>query len=99
MVLTSSTWWNTSGWMRTGIKKVVPDRRPFLAAAGLCVLTLAAYSNSFSAGFVFDNRGLLLEDPRIREASAENIGLILQHNYWWPYGESSVYRPVATLSY
>ena len=85
--------------MRTDTKKVVPDRRHFLAAAALCVLTLAAYSNSFSAGFVFDNRGLLLEDPRIREASAENLGLIFQHNYWWPYGESSVYRPVATLSY
>ncbi|HTC88827.1 MAG TPA: hypothetical protein VK686_11045, partial [Bryobacteraceae bacterium] len=80
--------------MRTGTKKVVPDRRHFLAAAALCVLTLGAYSNSFSAGFVFDNRGLLLEDPRIREASAENLGLIFQHNYWWPYGESSVYRPV-----
>ena len=99
MVLTSSTWWNISGWMRTDTKKVVPDRRRFLAAAALFVLTVAAYSNSFGAGFVFDNRGLLLEDPRIREASAENLGLIFQHNYWWPYGESSVYRPVATLSY
>ncbi len=85
--------------MRTGTKKAAPDRRHFPAAAALCVLTLAAYSNSFSSGFVFDNRGLLLEDPRIREASAENLGLIFQHNYWWPYGESSVYRPVATLSY
>ena len=80
--------------MRTGT-----SRRNLLVAAGLCALTLAAYSNSFSAGFVFDNKGLLLEDPRIREASAENIGLILQHTYWWPYGESGLYRPVGTLSY
>jgi hypothetical protein len=69
------------------------------AAASLCVLTLAAYSNSFSAGFVFDNKGLLLQDPRIREASAENLALILQHTYWWPYGESGLYRPFGTLSY
>jgi tetratricopeptide (TPR) repeat protein len=68
-------------------------------AAALCVLTLAAYSNSFSGGFVFDNKGLLLEDPRIREASGENLGLILQHTYWWPYGETGLYRPFGTLSY
>jgi protein O-mannosyl-transferase len=80
--------------MRTGT-----SRPHLLAAAALCALTLAAYSNSFTAGFVFDNKGLLLEDPRIREASAENLGLIFQHTYWWPYGESGLYRPFATLSY
>jgi tetratricopeptide (TPR) repeat protein len=87
--------------MRTGTnkKEVRRDRRHLLAAAGLCVLTLAAYSNSFSSGFVFDNKDLLLQDPRIREATRENVGLILQHTYWWPYGESGLYRPFATLSY
>jgi protein O-mannosyl-transferase len=80
--------------MRTGT-----NRQNLLAAAALCALTLAAYSNSFSAGFVFDNKGLLLADPRIREASPENLGLIVQHTYWWPYGESGLYRPLATLSY
>ena len=87
--------------MRIGTKKEepAPRRRHFLAAAALCLLTLAAYSNSFSAGFVFDNKGLLLEDTRIRAATAENLGLILQHTYWWPYGESGLYRPLATLSY
>jgi protein O-mannosyl-transferase len=94
MVLISSTWWNISDWMRTGTK---PRQLFVLAALGL--LTLAAYSNSFSAGFVFDNKILLLEDARIREASAENLGLILQHTYWWPYGESGLYRPFGTLSY
>ena len=63
------------------------------------MLTFAAYSNSFRSGFVLDNEGLLLQDPRIREANAENIRLILQHTYWWPYGESGLYRPFATLSY
>jgi tetratricopeptide (TPR) repeat protein len=86
--------------MRTDSKKlVVPRRRHLVVAAALSVLTLAAYSNSFNAGFVFDNRGLLLGDTRIREASAANLRLILQHTYWWPYGESGLYRPAATLSY
>ena len=80
--------------MRTGT-----SRQNLLVAAALCALTLAAHSNCFTAGFVFDNKGLLLADPRIREASAENLGLIVQHTYWWPYGESGLYRPFATLSY
>jgi tetratricopeptide (TPR) repeat protein len=68
-------------------------------ALGLCLLTLLAYSNSFGAGFALDNRGLILEDTRIREASPENLARIFQHTYWWPYGESGLYRPLTTLSY
>ena len=68
-------------------------------ALGLCLLTLLAYSNSFGAGFALDNRGLILEDTRIREASPENLALIFEHTYWWPYGESGLYRPLTTLSY
>jgi protein O-mannosyl-transferase len=65
----------------------------------LAFVTLLAFSNSFSAGFTLDNKGLLLEDPRIRQFTAENIGLILHHTYWWPRGESGLYRPLTTLSY
>jgi protein O-mannosyl-transferase len=101
MVPISSTWWNISGSMRTDTKRpvVAARRRHLLVAAALCVLTAAAYSNSFSSEFVFDNKFLLLLDPRIRRANAENIGLILQHTYWWPYGEYALYRPFGTLSY
>ena len=53
-----------------------PCNRCLLCALALVVLTLAAYANSFDGGFVLDNRGLILNDARIREASAENIGLI-----------------------
>jgi tetratricopeptide (TPR) repeat protein len=67
--------------------------------AALCAIVLLAYSNSFSAGFTFDNRGLLLQDSRIREANAQNLGQILEHTYWWPYGESGLYRPFTTLTY
>jgi len=63
------------------------------------LLTLLAYSNSFQSGFVLDNRPLLLQDPRIQEASQSNVELIFQHSYWWPHGESYLYRPLTTLSY
>jgi hypothetical protein len=65
---------------------------------GLCAAALLAYSNSLQAGFSLDSRGILLED-RIRAATAENLRLILRHTYWWPYGESGLYRPIATLTY
>ncbi len=73
--------------------------RGLAAAATLVLLTLLAYANSFSAGFVLDNKGLLLQDPRIRQLTVDNIRLILQHTYWWPTGESGLYRPLTTLSY
>ena len=72
--------------------------RHLLAALALCVLTLLAYSNSFGGGLVLDNKVLLL-DPRIREATPQNIALIFQHTYWWPTGEAGLYRPFTTLSY
>src|SRR5580700_7166595 len=75
--------------------KTKQDWRPLL----LLAVTLAAYSNSFQTGFPMDNKGLLLDDSRIHEASAENLALIFQHTYWWPHGESGLYRPVTTLTY
>ena len=66
--------------------------------AGLCAATLLAYSNSFQAGFSLDSRGILLQN-RIHAATAENLQLILGHTYWWPYGESGLYRPITTLTY
>ena len=74
------------------------NKRHILAALALCVLTLLAYSNSFTGGLVLDNKVLLL-DPRIREATPQNIALIFQHTYWWPTGEAGLYRPFTTLSY
>ncbi|SPE35863.1 conserved membrane hypothetical protein [Candidatus Sulfopaludibacter sp. SbA6] len=70
-----------------------------LIGALLCVLTLLAYSNSFRAGMVLDNKGLLLQDPRIRGATGRNVALIFAHTYWWPTGEAGIYRPLTTLSY
>lgn len=69
------------------------------ACASLALLTFVAYSNSFTAGFILDNKGLLLGDPRIRELTWENIRLIFQHTYVWPNGEAGLYRPFTTLTY
>jgi tetratricopeptide (TPR) repeat protein len=74
-------------------------RQTWFAAAALGLLTFLAFSNSFSTGFVLDSQSLLLQDPRIREFTSENIRLILQHTYWWPHGEAGLYRPFTTLSY
>ena len=65
----------------------------------LLALTLLASANSFTGGFILDNRGLLLNDPRLRAATPENLALILNHSYWWPNGESGLYRPFTTLTY
>ncbi len=71
----------------------------FAAVLALPLLMLLAFSNSFSAGFTLDNRMLILGDTRIQTASAANIALIIRHTYWWPNGESGLYRPLTTLSY
>src|SRR4051812_31152266 len=75
------------------------SRRHLIVGLGLCLVTLAAYSNSFGAGFVMDSRGLILQDARVHAATAENLDLILGHTYWWPYGESGLFRPLTTISY
>jgi protein O-mannosyl-transferase len=74
------------------------DLRYPAALVALCLLTLLAFANSFQSGFILDNKGLLL-DPRIREATPENIGLMFGHTYWWPTAESGLYRPFTTLTY
>ena len=71
-------------------------RRHALAFALLAGLVLAAYANSFQAGFVLDNKVLILEDPRLRVA---DLGPILHENYWGAFWEGGIYRPVTTLSY
>jgi len=71
----------------------------YLYPAALCAIVLLAYSNSFHGGFVLDGNQLLLHDPRIQQVTAQNLNGILRHTYWWPYGESGLYRPLATLSY
>jgi hypothetical protein len=49
-------------------------------------------------GFAQDSPVIVLKDPRIRKAAAENLRLILCHEYWWPTLFAGLYRPVATAS-
>jgi protein O-mannosyl-transferase len=84
----------------TPTKPAFPNwMKHLLAGAALCLVTLLAYSNSFHDGFVIDSHSLILNDTRIRDASAENVGLIFEHSYFWPTSEVGLYRPATTLSY
>jgi tetratricopeptide (TPR) repeat protein len=78
-----------------------PEPWPRLALVVLVLgaVTLLAYGNSFGAGLTLDNKIIIGQDPRIREWSLRNLGLIFRQNYWWPYAVSDLYRPVTTLSY
>jgi tetratricopeptide (TPR) repeat protein len=62
------------------------------------------YSSAFLAakypgGFALDNKFIILEDPRLRGATEENVRLIFTQDYWWPKGVGGLYRPLTTLSY
>ena len=65
----------------------------------LWVLALTAYSNSSTAGLLFDNTEIILRDPRVREATPGNIRQILTEGYWRVNPTSGLYRPVTTFSY
>jgi tetratricopeptide (TPR) repeat protein len=67
--------------------------------AVVAVVGLLAYSNSFSAALGFDNRFILLQDPRIRSISWHSLHAIFTEDYWRPTFPSNLYRPFATLSY
>ena len=74
-------------------------RTLLLLGLALGLITLLTYSNSFEAGLTLDNKVVLTQDPRIREWNGQNLRLIFQENYWWPYAASDLYRPLTTLSY
>ena len=67
--------------------------------AALWALILAAWSNSFEAGLVFDNATLIAGDARIQAATALNIHRIFAEPYWPNHLSTGLYRPLTTLSY
>ncbi len=69
------------------------------ARLGLCALALIAYANSFGLGLTTDARSIITSDVRIRSASAANLSLILNHDYWWPMSADRLYRPVTLVSF
>jgi tetratricopeptide (TPR) repeat protein len=65
--------------------------------AGLALLALICYANSFGLGLALDALALL-RDPRLHAATAENLGRIFKYDYWWPSSVDQLYRPVTTAS-
>jgi tetratricopeptide (TPR) repeat protein len=77
--------------------RTLPRRRWWLLA--ILGLVFVAYSSSFHGALIFDNSGVVAEDPRIREATLQNIKSIL-HGGYWPAGKAAgLYRPFTTFSY
>jgi tetratricopeptide (TPR) repeat protein len=74
-------------------------RKHALLLFALFALTLLAYSNSFQSGFAFDNRFLILDDPRLTAPTPGNLNLIFTQDYCYPQAVGGVYRPVTTLTY
>jgi hypothetical protein len=70
-----------------------------IAGAVLLVAVLAAYANSYQSGWVLDNRPIVHDDPRLKDASWANVKLIFTQDYWYPRFESGLYRPLTTVSY
>jgi tetratricopeptide (TPR) repeat protein len=65
----------------------------------LWALVLAAYSNSFQTGLVFDSAMAITRDARIQAVTPRNLGLILTEEYWHGSTTSGLYRPLTTFSY
>ncbi|MGA3097067.1 MAG: DUF1736 domain-containing protein [Bryobacteraceae bacterium] len=73
-------------------------RAAWLVRAALVAIALLAYSDSFGLKLAQDSRVIVAQDTRIREASARNLALILQKDYWWPLPGDRLYRPITTAS-
>jgi len=74
-------------------------RRHGLRLLAIWGLILIAYSNSFQAALVFDNASIIERDPRIRQATAQNIASILTGGYRYVNATDGLYRPLTTFSY
>jgi len=67
---------------------------------GLGGIVLLTFANTLhNTGFALDNKFIIVEDPRLRQSTSENLGLIFKQDYWWPKAVSGLYRPLTTLSY
>jgi tetratricopeptide (TPR) repeat protein len=84
----------TTLWPAAGLRTHVA------VAFVLGAIVLFTYGNTlYNTGFALDNKFIILEDPRLRQASHTNLHLIFTQDYWWPKAVSGLYRPLTTLSY
>jgi len=65
----------------------------------LWALVAVAYSDSWRAGLIFDNTFIIVNDPRVHQASLHNAGEILTGDYWYTRSVSGLYRPLTSLTY
>ncbi len=89
---------------RREAQKTAVDRGPrdpgVLTAAGALALVCAlAFWNSFRAELILDNIPIIVQDPRLKTTEWSSLRAILAFNYWWPTGDSNLYRPLTTLTY
>ena len=80
-------------------KPINPRQRHALSIAGLWLITLLAYSNSFRNGLPLDSDALILRDPRVHQLSIPNLKLIAGKEYWYGTTTTGLYRPLTTASY
>ncbi|MGD0652299.1 MAG: DUF1736 domain-containing protein [Verrucomicrobiia bacterium] len=84
----------TALWLSIGL---IPHLAVVFALGAIVQLT---FSNTLrNTGFALDNKFIILDDPRLREANRTNLRLVFQEDYWWPKAVSGLYRPLTTLSY
>jgi protein O-mannosyl-transferase len=62
-------------------------------------LVLIAYSNASQSDLVFDNASIIGRDPRIRQATSQNIGAIVDGGYRYTNPNDGLYRPLTTFTY
>ncbi len=85
---------------KTGLWRPIGVRTHLALVVALGVVALVTFSNTLqNTGFALDNKFIILEDPRLHEATAANVRLIFTQDYWWPKAVSGLYRPLTTLSY
>jgi len=69
------------------------------ALATIAAVATVTWSGAREAGFVFDSRLLVLENPILQTAARENVRFLLTHDYWQPRDTDGLYRPLTMLSY
>ncbi len=73
-----------------------PSRRLGAMAAGLLLLTLLGYANSFPGAFIWDDWVMVWKNPTVDSAS---LTTILATDYCGKRSNCGTYRPVTTLTY
>lgn len=86
--------------LKTRLWPAIGTRAHLAIVFVLGVIVFCTYANTLhNTGFALDNKFIILEDPRLRDASPNDIKLIFNQDYWWPKAVSGLYLPLTTLSY